>query len=84
MKALAAVLVLGLAACGSVDADTAAKPESRPAAGKPLPYAPPPPPMPEDAGSCAADVKQCPDGSFVSRDPDNACAFKPCPGDSTQ
>jgi hypothetical protein len=82
MKALAAVLLLGLVACGSVDADTAAKPAPRPAADKPLPFAPPPPPMPEEAGSCAADVKQCPDGSYVSRDPDNACAFKPCPGEN--
>jgi len=28
---------------------------------------------------CAADVKQCADGSFVSRDPTNDCQFKACP-----
>jgi len=33
------------------------------------------------ADVCAADVKQCPDGSFVSRDPDDGCEFRPCPSD---
>lgn len=28
---------------------------------------------------CAADVKKCTDGSFVSRDPENNCEFRPCP-----
>ena len=28
---------------------------------------------------CTADVKECRDGSFVPRDPENGCAFKPCP-----
>ena len=28
---------------------------------------------------CAADVKICPDGSSVSRDPQNNCIFRPCP-----
>ncbi len=28
---------------------------------------------------CAADVKQCSDGSYVSRDPNNGCNFKACP-----
>jgi hypothetical protein len=28
---------------------------------------------------CATDVKQCADGSFVSRDPTNDCQFKACP-----
>jgi hypothetical protein len=28
---------------------------------------------------CIADVKQCPDGSFVSRDPDKNCEFRQCP-----
>ena len=27
---------------------------------------------------CTADVFQCPDGSYVSRDPSNGCAFGPC------
>lgn len=28
---------------------------------------------------CTDDVMQCPDGSFVSRDPNNNCEFFPCP-----
>jgi hypothetical protein len=28
---------------------------------------------------CTADVFECPDGSYVSRDPENNCAFPPCP-----
>ncbi|MFP4524033.1 MAG: hypothetical protein ACLFO2_01780 [Candidatus Woesearchaeota archaeon] len=42
-----------------------------------------PPPSEEQpsADVCAADVKECPDGSFVSRDPDNDCEFRPCPSD---
>ena len=28
---------------------------------------------------CAQDVQQCPDGSYVARDPANNCNFKPCP-----
>jgi hypothetical protein len=32
---------------------------------------------------CSADVLVCPDGSYVARDPDNNCAFKPCPGQDT-
>jgi hypothetical protein len=28
---------------------------------------------------CAADVNECPDGSFVSRDSTNNCEFSPCP-----
>ncbi len=28
---------------------------------------------------CTQDAKECPDGSFVSRDSDNNCEFKPCP-----
>jgi hypothetical protein len=67
MRALAAALLLTLSACGT-------------GAGKPLPVAPPPPPMPDEGIFCTADVKQCPDGSFVSRNPANGCAFDPCPG----
>ncbi len=29
--------------------------------------------------ACAADVKECPDGTFVSRNPDNDCEFYECP-----
>eukprot|EP01104_Vermistella_antarctica_P009007 TRINITY_DN22_c0_g1_i3.p1 TRINITY_DN22_c0_g1~~TRINITY_DN22_c0_g1_i3.p1 ORF type:complete len:383 (-),score=54.50 TRINITY_DN22_c0_g1_i3:45-1193(-) len=32
-----------------------------------------------DQLACTDDVKECEDGSFVSRDPDNNCKFKPCP-----
>ena len=28
---------------------------------------------------CTMEAKQCPDGSYVGRDPANDCAFKPCP-----
>ncbi|TVQ81364.1 MAG: hypothetical protein EA369_00160 [Bradymonadales bacterium] len=28
---------------------------------------------------CTMDVKECPDGSFVSRDPSKNCEFFPCP-----
>lgn len=28
---------------------------------------------------CTADVMECPDGSYVSRDPDNNCEFMACP-----
>ncbi|MFP4523884.1 MAG: hypothetical protein ACLFO2_01015 [Candidatus Woesearchaeota archaeon] len=35
----------------------------------------------EDPLMCAADVKECPDGSFVPRDPENDCEFKPCTGE---
>ena len=28
---------------------------------------------------CPADVQECADGSFVARDPENNCQFKPCP-----
>jgi len=81
MKRLAAVLLLAmLGACTSGGADTVAQPANPPQAGKPLPAAPPPPPMSDEGIFCAADVKQCPDGSFVSRNPANGCAFDPCPG----
>lgn len=32
----------------------------------------------ENPKMCAADVKACPDGSFVGRDPMNDCKFKDC------
>ncbi len=31
---------------------------------------------------CPQDVRQCPDGSWVGRDPDNHCRFRPCPDGS--
>lgn len=33
----------------------------------------------QDAIFCAQDVKQCADGTFVSRDPEKNCEFEPCP-----
>jgi len=29
--------------------------------------------------ACTQEAKQCPDGSYVSREPLNNCEFKPCP-----
>ncbi len=80
----AALLLLALTACNSTGVDAETRPASKPAAGKTLPVAPPPPPMQEEAGSCVADVKQCADGSFVSRNPANNCVFNPCPGEGKQ
>jgi hypothetical protein len=36
---------------------------------------------PDDAIVCAMDVKECPDGSFVSRNPEKGCEFDSCPED---
>lgn len=33
----------------------------------------------EERVMCPADVQECPDGSYVSRDPDNNCEFFACP-----
>jgi hypothetical protein len=78
----AAMLLVILVASGQVGADVSAKPASRPTSGKALPFAPPPLPMPEVVAACAADVKPCPDGSTVSRNPANDCTFDACPGES--
>ncbi|MDQ1316014.1 MAG: hypothetical protein QG662_2123 [Pseudomonadota bacterium] len=69
---VAGMMLLMLSACGA----TAPQPVS----GKPSPAGPPPPPMPEDAILCTADVRLCPDGSTVSRNPAKGCAFNACPG----
>ncbi len=37
-----------------------------------------PPLVPKNQTLCAQDVKECPDGSYVSRDPNNDCEFFPC------
>jgi hypothetical protein len=37
--------------------------------------------LPGEGVACAADVRQCNDGSFVSRNPDSDCKFDPCPGE---
>ena len=29
--------------------------------------------------SCTADVKECADGSYIGRDPENNCKFEKCP-----
>jgi hypothetical protein len=79
---LAALLLVTLAACNPV-LDGTAKPASSATSGKPLPYAPPPPPLPDEGVACAVDVRPCPDGSFVSRDPATSCSFDPCPGKPT-
>jgi hypothetical protein len=68
----AAALLLMLAACS-------APLTSQPAAGKPSPVGPPPPPIQDEGIACPADVRQCPDGSYVSRNPANGCAFDACP-----
>lgn len=36
----------------------------------------------EDDMFCAADVQQCPDGSYVARDPKNNCKFRLCSGEA--
>ncbi len=33
----------------------------------------------EETVFCTADVKECPDGTFVSRNPENNCEFYECP-----
>ena len=83
MKVLvAAVMLLSLAGCGSTGADTP-KPARTPASGKAaLPIAPPPPLLADDPIVCTADVKQCADGSYVSRNPNKGCAFARCPGET--
>jgi hypothetical protein len=37
------------------------------------------PTIPPEDVACTADVKECPDGSFVARDPQNGCQFPACP-----
>jgi hypothetical protein len=69
---VAGMLLLMLSACGTTF--------PQPVSSKPSPPGPPPPPMPEDTILCAADVRLCPDGSTVSRNPAKGCAFNACPG----
>lgn len=85
MKALVTALLLAaLTACSSTGMDTAAPPHPKPVSGKALPFAPPPPSMPEEGTECAADVKQCADGSTVSRNVTQDCAFDRCPDESNK
>ena len=75
LPVLVALLALGGCSTGAGD-------RVPPAASDPraLPEAPPPPALPDEPGVCPADVKQCADGSFVSRIPARDCAFAACPG----
>ncbi len=47
---------------------------------KPSPAGPPPPPPTADMVMCPADVKTCPDGSYVSRTGPR-CEFAACPAE---
>ena len=77
-KALAAAaLLLTLAACGTV-----LPPSSARGGGKPAPAGPPPPPMPDIPLVCPTDVRLCPDGHSVSRNPAAECEFDACSGDT--
>jgi hypothetical protein len=82
MRALVlTALVLALAGC-SADLPSA----NLPARVKPAPTPGvdvPPPPLDVSGRFCTADVQACPDGSFVSRNPDKGCAFNACPGTVT-
>ncbi|MHB1083487.1 MAG: hypothetical protein ACYCZA_01395 [Thiobacillus sp.] len=83
MKALAAALSLAaMTACSSAGMDTAARPHPKTVSAKALPFAPPPPSIPEAVAVCAADVKQCANGSTVSRNTTLDCAFDRCPGEN--
>ena len=76
---VAAAMAVSLAACSMPGVSTPA----RPASGKvALPEAPPPPIVADDPLMCTTDVKTCPDGSFVSRNPNKGCAFARCPGET--
>lgn len=85
MKALAvAVMLLSLAGCGLTGTDTAKSPRTLASGKVALPTAPPPPPLPDDAVACPADAKLCADGSYVSRNATQGCAFNPCPDATKQ
>ena len=71
MRALVLAVLWGLAAGCSAPA---------PRTKQPSPPGPPPPEMASETIVCPADVRECPDGSFVARDPDNGCVFRACPG----
>jgi hypothetical protein len=77
------LLMLALTGCGSAsEAARQPAPAQGTAATVPAAPVPPPPPIPEeDAIVCPADVKLCPDGSYVARDPAKRCEFHPCPGE---
>ncbi len=75
-----AALVLVWAALAGCSANPPPSPQPP---KKVSPAGPPPPPMPaEGPRMCPADVRICPDGSAVSRNGANDCAFDPCPAGS--
>jgi hypothetical protein len=77
------LLLLALTGCGSAS-EAARQPAPAESTATSVPAAPVPPPPPiaeEDAIVCPADVKLCPDGSYVSRDPARRCEFDRCPGE---
>ena len=74
----AAMLLLTLAACGTPQPGSATGHAEKPR--KAAPAGPPPPPLPEEPLVCPAEPRQCPDGSFVSRNPARDCEFDACPG----
>jgi len=66
--------------CAALAGCSVPAPQSPQPPKKVAPAGPPPPPMPaEGPRMCTADVKLCPDGSAVSRNGANDCAFDPCP-----
>lgn len=72
LRSLALTLPLALAGC---------QPSVPAKSGKPSPDGPPPPSLVEDNQvMCPADVKQCPDGSYVSRTGPR-CEFAACPAE---
>lgn len=75
MKVLFAVALLVMLAACSTPGDV-----HNPTAHRPLPYAPPPPPLPDQGRDCASDLRVCPGGRLVGRDPARDCAFDACPG----
>ncbi|NDP49031.1 MAG: hypothetical protein GZ085_11735 [Sulfuriferula multivorans] len=75
----AAALAITLAACSAPES---LKPVRSSVGKVALPEAPPPPLVADDPIMCPADVKTCPDGSYVSRNSNKGCAFARCPGET--
>ena len=79
IRVMAAALAITLAACSAPESP---KPVHTFPGKVALPEAPPPPLVADDSIVCTADVKICPDGSFVSRNPNKGCPFARCPGEN--
>ena len=78
MRALVlTALVLALAGCNAELPSANPSPRVKPAPHTGVDV--PPPPLDESGRVCTADVQACPDGSYVSRNPDKGCAFNACP-----